>query len=303
MPKTGPIRQHNLPAAENITHLHILASLNSLIQASPDLPQHIHLCDIGCGDGRLLSYLATCLPLCNPNRTFEFSGLDVDDSGVQADGFFGSTITRLDERHPAIDWAARLHLITSRDPWPFKDTSCDFVISNQVLEHVVDHDAFLKQTYRVLSTGGLSLHLFPLKHYFWEGHIHMPLVHRFRQNSVVERYIAIMSWLGIGSYAAHRKQYGMTIAQYAEEHADYMSFMTNYLTDKQILDKARHHRFRADFSYTKNFYSSRLRMIFRRPELQSYNKPRPILDTMFFSVLKRVSSITLVLTKKQIYAR
>lgn len=61
-----------------------------------------------------------------------------------------------------MDWGGRLHLITTTQDWPFADGTFDLVLSNQVLEHVVDKPAFFAQIARVLTPTGASLHLFPV---------------------------------------------------------------------------------------------------------------------------------------------
>lgn len=297
------ISHGDLPVPASITHLHLLAALNTKLRDLTSQRSIIRICDMGCGNGMLLAYLATCLPRLNPGVTFEFYGVDVADSGVQAAGFFAETIARLEVEHSEIDWASRLHLVSSQDPWPMSDGSLDVIVSNQVLEHVMDHRHFFSETHRTLREGGSSIHLFPLKHYVWEGHIHMPLVHRIRQHHLVRRYIELCSRIGIGSFRAHQREFAMTLAQYAEEHSDYMKFMTNYLSAKELLDLCTASRLRADFSFTKNLYAAKLKMVAGRPARYAYAAPRPILDTLLFFFLKRVSSITLCLEKKQTYAR
>lgn len=299
----APLHLHDLPPPASVTHLHLLAAVNTRLKAlDPGIAQ-VRLCDIGSGDGVFLAYLASWLPALHPHLTFEFHGVDVADAGVQAEGFFEKTIARLHSVHPGIDWESRLHLLGSNDPWPFPDDYLHVATSNQVLEHVRNHAHFFTELHRTLATGGFSLHLFPLKHYLWEGHIHMPLVHRIRQHHLKRRYIALCSRLGIGSYRAHKEAYGMTLAQYAEEHADYMSFMTNYLTASQLLDVCKAARLRADFSFTPQFYGARLRMMWRGRPRFSYANPRPIWDSLLFFLLKRVSSITLLVEKRQTYSR
>jgi SAM-dependent methyltransferase len=292
-----------LPAPVSVTQLHLLAALNTRLKALDPAVKSVRLCDIGCGEGGFLAYLATCLPALNPGLEFEFHGMEVADSGVQAAGFFARALEKLSAAHPEVDWRSRLHLLTSRDPWPFADGSIQVVLSNQVLEHVADHRHFLAETHRVLADGGLSLHLFPLKHYIWEGHLHMPLVHRIRQHRLIRRYIKLCSRLGMGSYRAHRRAYGMTLDHYAEEHADYMAFLTNYLSKRELLDLCKAARLRADFSYTPQFYWARLRAMRRGRPRYLYREPRSIRDGFLFFFLKRVSSITLLLEKRNIYAR
>lgn len=296
------IQTDDLPPPLSITHLHLLAAVNTELQKRP-AGETIRVCDIGCGDGAFLSYMASCLPRLNPSRSFEFYGMDVADSGVQAEGFFAATVGRLKEAHPSVDWADRLSLMSASDPWPYPDGFFQIVTSNQVLEHVSDHDAFMGQLYRTLSPAGVSMHLFPLKHYIWEGHIFMPLVHRIRQHDRIRAYIKWCSQVGFGSFKAHRDKYGMTLDYYAEEHADYLFFMTNYKSDAEMIAYCKSNRLRGDFSYTKDFYFEKLRMMRRKPARYVYDRPKPFRDGLMFPIFKRLSSITLRIEKANIYRR
>jgi len=87
---TGKVAAQSLPKASNITHQHLLAVLNTQLLGRQPESGPVTICDIGCGDGRFLAYLAQCLPVLRPDLQFEFLGLDVDDSGVQAEGFFNA---------------------------------------------------------------------------------------------------------------------------------------------------------------------------------------------------------------------
>lgn len=44
---------------------------------------------------------------------------------------------------------------------PFRDESVDLVVSSSVLEHLVDVEAFVAESVRVLRPGGSFIHLFP----------------------------------------------------------------------------------------------------------------------------------------------
>jgi SAM-dependent methyltransferase len=291
-----------LPPAASITHLHLLSTINTKLSSRSDL-EIIKICDVGCGDGVFLSYLASCLPVLNPNKKFIFYGLDVSDSGVQAEGFFDKTINALNLIHPYVEWKNHLFLIKGNEEWPFPDNCFDIISSNQVLEHVSDHQRFMGQVHRTLNKAGVSIHLFPLIHYIWEEHIDMPLVHRISQYNLLKSYIKLCSLLGIGSYGAHKRDYGMTVDWYSEEHADYMSFMTNYLSSKEILRICKNSKLRADFSYTPEFYATKIRQIFKLPQKYLYSDGSPFLEAFLTFFLKRVSSITLCLEKTNIYSR
>jgi SAM-dependent methyltransferase len=59
----------------------------------------------------------------------------------------------------------RLRLIDA-EPYrvPFDDDAFDFVVSEQVFEHVHDFDQAVREIARVLRPGGVSLHVFPSRY-------------------------------------------------------------------------------------------------------------------------------------------
>jgi SAM-dependent methyltransferase len=42
-------------------------------------------------------------------------------------------------------------------PWPYEDESFDVICSNQVIEHVVDTDMFVHESFRCLRPGGVTV--------------------------------------------------------------------------------------------------------------------------------------------------
>jgi 2-polyprenyl-3-methyl-5-hydroxy-6-metoxy-1,4-benzoquinol methylase len=163
------------------THLHIYAIINTIIKHKYNLKgiTTIKILDVGCGNGLLLSTLVRELPLKHPGVSFEFYGLDVDDSHVQERGYFSKTISLLQSVAPQIIWDNNLKLITSNDQWPFTDNFFDLIFSNQVMEHVFNQELFLKEIHRTMAGHGYSFHLYTLRHYFYEGHLLIPFVHKF----------------------------------------------------------------------------------------------------------------------------
>lgn len=69
----------------------------------------------------------------------------------------------------------------------FPDASFDFAISNQVFEHVEDLQSSLAELARVLRPGARAICLFPSREVVREGHIGIPLAHRFPKGSTVAR--------------------------------------------------------------------------------------------------------------------
>lgn len=102
----------------------------------------MRILDVGCGDGSLIGYLTGNLEVLNPSITFEIYGFDVYDHGVQQDDFLTRTIDDLSLQFPAVPWKTRIASISVRERWPFPDEFFDVIISNQVVEHVDDHDMF-----------------------------------------------------------------------------------------------------------------------------------------------------------------
>src|SRR3989344_8960779 len=88
--------------------------------------------DIGCGDGQVtMRYKEKIL-------SKEITGVD----GVRK---------RL---NAAKRRGAKIVFADLEEEWPFKNKEFDVVISNQVIEHVLDIDNFIKEIYRILKPGG-----------------------------------------------------------------------------------------------------------------------------------------------------
>jgi len=287
--------------AESLTHQHVLAVVNTETRRRATAAL-VRILDLGCGDGRLLSYLATNLPILQPDVRFELFGLDVHDSAVQNPGFLDGARTLLQERVPAGDWEARLISLSATEAWPFADDYFDAIVSNQVFEHVGDHAFVLGQIARTLRTGGFSVHLFPLVHYAYEGHLHLPFVHRIRDFDLLRAYIRTLSRLGLGKFPAYRLATGISVEEFSERHADYMHYQTNYLTYREALALAKRARLRASFRYTKEFYAAKVRSLLGRTPIYEYKMSRSALvDWSTTKLLRYVSGVTLCLDKRDTY--
>ena len=292
-----------LPPPASITHAHLLACVNSLLAVAPTpATRAVRILDAGCGNGKFISYLYACLAQLRPDLRIEFFGFDVVDHGVQATGFIERTVAGLSETLPDVDWSSAIRTIRATDDWPFDNDFFDVVVSNQVLEHVHDHPLFFRQAYRVLKTGGASVHLFPLEHYIYEGHLHLPWVHRIRSWDLMKGYIALLSRLGMGKYPAHRRERGVSVDEFAEQHADYMFFWTNYMSEREAVDVARCAGLRVSYRYTAEFYLQKIRSLFRSALRTTYrNEGRSCSDAIAIKLLRYVSSITLTCIKESRY--
>jgi ubiquinone/menaquinone biosynthesis C-methylase UbiE len=118
----------------------------------------------------------------------------------------------------------RLKLIaTAPYRLPFPDAHFDFIISEQVMEHVFDYDRVFSELRRVLKPSGLSIHHFPGPLYYYEGHINVPLV------------LLCSSRLYLAAWALIRSR-RMDGRSWREVYAQFESFMrlNNYVAKRRL---------------------------------------------------------------------
>ncbi|MEQ6341782.1 MAG: class I SAM-dependent methyltransferase [Gammaproteobacteria bacterium] len=240
--------------------------------------------------------------MVHPNISVDVYGFDVVDHGVQATGFLEKAIATLSSDISDVEWSERIKPLYVGDTWGFPDKFFDVVLSNQVFEHVHDKPFFFKESYRVLRDGGYAVHLAPLVHYIYEGHLYLPWVHRIRSHDLLYSYISLLSLFGLGKFRDHNKRTGISRSEFSIKHADYVYFWTNYSSESEILDMARTNKFRASFRFSADFYLLKLRQIFHLPYKASYKLSRSaFLDSIAIKFLRYLSSNTLVCEKRNTY--
>jgi len=286
----------------SMTYHHLCAVINTVLkeQSSPAL---IRILDMGCGSGQLIAFLQNELPHLREDIHFELFGFDVADSHVQASDYFGATLSLLRQKFPEIEWERRIHLITSLQDWPFPDNFFNFVISNQVMEHVFDHDFSLQQIRRVLTEDGISIHLFPLKQCIFDGHLLLPFVHWISNQDLLFEYIRVCSILGLGRYKKFLpKGTHVDLMDFCRKHTDYMIYETNYLTLTEVHKLAKRNKLRCSFRYTEEYFMNKLRQVVRKPIKYEYSRIRhPWRERILFFFLCSLASVTLVLEKQNTY--
>jgi SAM-dependent methyltransferase len=109
---------------------------------------------------------------------------------------------------------------------PFEDDTFDFVISDQVFEHVQNYPQAIAEIKRVLKPGGSSLHVIPSRYHPIEGHVFVPLATIFRGH----RYLAFWALLGVrNSY-----QKGLNWKEVADLNYGYLRNCTTYYKKSKI---------------------------------------------------------------------
>lgn len=108
-----------------------IANILSLLEVN----QRARVLDVGCGDGK---------------ETMMFKERVGCPTIVGIDGQKGRVMAA---KARGVD--ARMGDIAKK--WPFPDQSFDVVVTNQVIEHILDIDHFIKETQRVLKKSGYSV--------------------------------------------------------------------------------------------------------------------------------------------------
>lgn len=287
----------------SITHHHLCAVINTELKKKQNKPERFRILDMGCGSGKLVEFLQKTLPNIHQDIKFEVYGFDVVDSKVQHLSFFTNTLTFLKDSLPEINWEERIFQISSAQEWPFSADYFDCVVSNQVMEHILDHNFSFRQINRVLLNDGFSIHLFPLCNYIYEGHLFIPFVHWICNEDLLFWYIKFSSIIGIGNYKQYLKMgYCSDVTDYARKHTDFIIYETNYLSEKDIHLLAKHNKLKSSFRYTEDFYFHKLKEMFNASYDYNYSTNKNILmEKILFVFLVRLSSITLTLRKSNSY--
>jgi ubiquinone/menaquinone biosynthesis C-methylase UbiE len=165
--------------------------------------------DLGCGNGNLVRVLR--------QEGLDAYGCDFADTA-------GSDLSSQD--------IGELLLPIPPGPYriPFEDSRFDYVISSQVLEHVMDYPGTFAEIRRVLKPGGISLHVFPPRHVLIEPHVFVPLASVIRNQT----------WLYFWAFLGIRNQFqaGKAFREVARLNYNYLRNHTNYLSKAQILRHA-----------------------------------------------------------------
>jgi len=189
----GPDRSPGVPGvspeeAADINRRYFVAHVTSLPAAD-----RMRVLDFGCGGGALVRMLRAAGVDCY--------GADIFYSGAVYEG----------PMLEALRGAGVIRPIGEGGDMPFEDNSFDLIISDQVFEHVEDLPGVLDQLDRVLKADGRMYHHFPSKEVLREGHIQIPLAHRFRPGRLRTAYTMALRAIGFGNYTE-----GHSIAEWTE---------------------------------------------------------------------------------------
>lgn len=279
-------------STEHVAFLHVRNVINTeLVRFPPG--KIVRILDAGCGDARLIAFLADTLPLLSPGYTYEFYGFEIDD--YWPDGKFGQVIADMERTHPEGQWAERLCLVGLEADWPYPDAFFDVIVSNQVGEHVQDHARFFGEVARCLDAGGFSAHLFPLRHVLMEWHVLMPLAHRIGNHDLLT---SVMSLYGRLASRVFRRWRGLDAGAVSAGQAEYVIRFTSYISYSDLMKITKRNGLLLSTRYTKEFYIQKLRRVLGRPDARKYRRGHAgIRGWLEFMVLRYVEGVTIVLEK------
>ena len=174
----------------------------------------LRVLDYGCGRGLLVAYLRA--------QGFQAYGVDISPQYIQSGQKYF-----LDNYGDA----GILSVLDQNSKTEFEDECFDFIITNQVLEHVEKLDLVAQEIARISKPGGLSLHIFPAKWGFKEVHLKMPFSHWIPKNNIRKYYIHALLLLHIG--AKYFKEY--SIKERSEIYFRYSVDETFYRSNSELI--------------------------------------------------------------------
>jgi len=180
------------------------------------LPPNACVLDFGCGIGNVVTRL--------DQRGMEAYGIDLLEYWGKEAEMWGRK-----EAPPTPEIATKLHTYTADNKMPFPDGMFDFIISDQVIEHIFDLHSVFSEQMRTLKKGGIAIHRFPQSHALVEPHTNLP----FTALNKYPSYLALMAFIGF----RNDRQKGMSWrdALTSNQHA---FATTNYLSKKAMLTEA-----------------------------------------------------------------
>jgi SAM-dependent methyltransferase len=139
----------------------------------------VRVLDVGCGRGNRVAWLL--------EQGWDAWGCDIDA------GYLDNGRPYFTEKGWGPD---RVRLITSSAELPFDPASFDVILSDQVIEHVADLDAFVAGVARVSAPGAVGLHVYPASWRPVESHMFTPFAHWLPKGPARRKAIRLALQLG-----------------------------------------------------------------------------------------------------------
>jgi len=231
--------------------------LNVLRNQGVPIDGRTKILDLGCGAGKLVQ--------AGREKGYDFHGCGIGLRDAHNDA---------DPTLVAKGILRDIHLNPYR--LPFDDCTFDVVISDYVLEHVMDYPTTLRETHRVMKPGGAFLHIFPPRGMPIEPHVHVPLGTMLRQRWWLK------TWALMG--VRNEFQTKLSAQEACEANYKYLNSHTNYLTKRELREQFG--RYYTDVRFVEDAF---LKNSERGRKLYPLTKVMPFLPGLYGAVLTRAA--------------
>lgn len=277
------------------SHAHILSCVLAELgreERAFSLGQPLRILDTGCGCGGLIADALLAFRGYPQLCEIEIYGFEVQEHGAGREQYWEEVMQTLASRFPETPWADRIRVVSSSEAWPFESGFFDLAMSNQVLEHVADLNAFFAEQRRVLKPCGIGIHHFPAAESLFDPHSGAPFAHWPKSDRGRAAVLRLFSNLGIGKYAAYRAQRGHTIEAFVEEFVDYLRRFTAFRSVSAVESLSD----RAGFTTCARYnWALANRWIDEVEDVWPYSRASN--DPWFARVLSRFAPVTMVCSK------
>jgi len=172
-----------------------------------ELTPRARVLDLGCGAGGIVQSML--------ERGIQAFGCDLDfksEAHVKTDDLYKKDILRLINLEPY--------------KLPFPDNYFDLVISDTVMEHVMNTKEFMSELSRVMKADGECLHFLPSRYRVIEGHTFVPFA------SINRSLPWLLFWAILG--IRKQSQKGQSALSVAKENREYLINNTIYLRKLEL---------------------------------------------------------------------
>jgi 2-polyprenyl-3-methyl-5-hydroxy-6-metoxy-1,4-benzoquinol methylase len=172
----------------------------------------LRVLDWGCGRGRYVGFLLS--------QGINAYGVDIDQNVIsQAKNLFEQN---------SWDFNQRLKVIPQDNKTNFPEGFFDYILSDQVIEHVRDLSGLAQELTRITKSDGIQVHRWPAKFRVFEPHLFMPFVHWVPKG--ILRYSLILFYVVIGKEPRWEHLKGKSIWKKAKKYSEYSHQKTYYRT-------------------------------------------------------------------------
>jgi SAM-dependent methyltransferase len=214
-------------------HSNTIQQLNKFMAKKGKSAAQMRVLDWGCGRGRYVLWLR--------EQGFDAYGVDIDPEPV-------NNGLPLFEKKGHLN--KPLSVISADGKTEYENGFFDFIMTNNVLEHVSDLGKVMAEIGRLTSKDGGGYHIFPAQRQPVEGHLFMPFVHWLPAGGL--RKAVIRSCVKSGREPHWSEVEGRSLEEKTQVYFDYSINHIFYRPFNQIKDQFKQLGFKVTFLSLQN---------------------------------------------------